>query len=127
MTRSELSSAHIKIIRKWSASAMKHRNVLDLDPGVFAGGPKKIAAFLERSAMRSRHRNGTPLQSAVSMHNFHINRDSKGLTAGRGTDWNRQRTNYRDYSERTGNSISIIQSDEGGHDAGTENDQASER
>jgi len=42
--------------------------------------PRRIAASLKRSAERSRRRKGTPLQSAMSMLNFYINRGGRNLT-----------------------------------------------
>ncbi|QPD04567.1 MAG: hypothetical protein Nkreftii_002341 [Candidatus Nitrospira kreftii] len=66
--------------RKWSAEVMKHSNALDLEPGVFKGNPRRIAASLKRSAMRSQRRKGTPYQSAMSMLNFHINRGGKNFS-----------------------------------------------
>ena len=68
--------------RKWSAEVMKRSDALDLEPGVFTKeDPRRIAASLKRSAMRSKRRKGSPYQSAMSMLNFHINRGGKGLSA----------------------------------------------
>jgi len=41
--------------------------------------PKKIARSLKKSALASKTRKGTPLQSAMSMLNFYINRAGKQL------------------------------------------------
>jgi hypothetical protein len=55
---------------------------LDLDQGVFSwSDPKRIAASLKRSAEASKRRKGTPLQSAMSMLNFYINRAGHTLPA----------------------------------------------
>jgi hypothetical protein len=66
----------------WSARVTAHSNALDLDEGVFTWpDPKKIAGSLKRSAEASTRRKGTPLQSAMSMLNFYINRAGKNLSA----------------------------------------------
>jgi hypothetical protein len=75
-----LSKGRVRTRRKWSAEVMKHSNALDLEPGVFKGNPRQIAASLKRSAMRSKRRKGTPYQSAMSMLNFHINRGGKNFS-----------------------------------------------
>lgn len=68
----------------WSAYVTKHSFALELEPGVFTwGDPKKIARSLKRSALMSARRRGTPLQSAMSMLNFYINRAGKNLSASR--------------------------------------------
>jgi Protein of unknown function (DUF3175) len=68
--------------RFWSAEVAKRSNALDLEPGVFTWkDPKKIAESLKRSAEESTRRKGTPLQSAMSMLNFYINRAGKNLNA----------------------------------------------
>ncbi len=74
--------AHKQPVRKWSAEVTEHSNALDLDEGVFeSSDPKKIAQSLKRSAEHSKRRKGTPLQSAMSMLNFYINRAGKNLPA----------------------------------------------
>jgi hypothetical protein len=66
--------------RKWSRYVAEHSDALDLEAGVFAWeDPKRIAASLKRSALRSKRRKGTPYQSAMSMLNFYINRAGKNL------------------------------------------------
>jgi hypothetical protein len=66
--------------RKWSKDVTEHSNALDLDEGVFAeDDPKKIAQSLKRSAEHSRRRKGTPLQSAMGMLTFYINRAGNNL------------------------------------------------
>ncbi len=59
----------------WSAAATERSNALDLEPGVFTWiDPRRIAQSLKHSAQTSTRRKGTPLQSAMSMLNFYINR-----------------------------------------------------
>jgi hypothetical protein len=68
--------------RKWSARVTQTSDALTLDRGVFTlSDPKAIARSLKRSADRSKRRKGTPLQSAMSMLNFYINRAGKDLGA----------------------------------------------
>jgi hypothetical protein len=70
--------------RKWSADAMRRSDALDLEPDVFKSrSPAKIAASLKRSAERSKRRKGTPLQSAMSMLNFYINRAGRNVSPAR--------------------------------------------
>jgi hypothetical protein len=66
--------------RLWSAEGAKRSNALDLEPGVFTWkDPRKIVESLKRSAEESMRREGTPLQSAMSILNFYINRAGKHL------------------------------------------------
>lgn len=66
--------------RRWSQDVTEHSNALDLEPGVFAfDTPKQIAESLKRSADVSKRRKATPLQSAMSMLNFYVNRAGKHL------------------------------------------------
>ncbi len=68
--------------KKWSQDVTEHSDALDLEDGVFTGDdPKAIAASLKRSADRSERRKGTPLQSAMSMLTFYINRAGHDLPA----------------------------------------------
>ncbi|HYL36716.1 MAG TPA: DUF3175 domain-containing protein [Bryobacteraceae bacterium] len=68
--------------RRWSQHVTETSNALDLDAGVFTwSDPKRIAASLKRSAEQSHRRKGSPLQSAMSMLNFYINRAGAGLSA----------------------------------------------
>jgi hypothetical protein len=68
---------------KWSRRVTSNSNALDLKPNVFTWkDPRRIARSLKRSADRSKRRKGTPLQSAVSMLNFYINRAGKDLDPG---------------------------------------------
>ncbi len=67
-------------VRKWSQEVTEHSDALDLEEGVFTrDSPREIALSLKRSAERSRRRKGTPLQSAMGMLNFYINRAGKDL------------------------------------------------
>jgi hypothetical protein len=68
--------------KRWSQHVTETSNALDLDPGVFSwSDPKRIAASLKRSAESSKRRKGSPLQSAMSMLNFYINRAGHTLSA----------------------------------------------
>ncbi len=70
--------------RKWSHDVTEHSDALDLEEGVFKlADPRKIAASLKRSALRSKRRKGTPLQSAMGMLNFYINRAGENLSKER--------------------------------------------
>lgn len=66
--------------RNWSGQVTRTSHALALEPRVFTwDDPKRIAASLKRSADESKARKGTPLQSAMSMLNFYINRAGAGL------------------------------------------------
>lgn len=68
--------------RKWSAKVTEKSDALDLEAKVFkSGNPRKVAKSLKRSSDTSKRRKGTPLQSAMSMLNFYINRAGKNLPA----------------------------------------------
>jgi len=68
---------------RWSQRVTEKSNALDLEENVFTWkDPRRIARSLKRSAERSKRRKGTPLQSAMSMLNFYINRAGKDLDAG---------------------------------------------
>jgi Protein of unknown function (DUF3175) len=70
--------------RYWSARVTRESDALDLEHGVFTkGDPKKIAASLKRSAMRSHRRKSDPYRSALSMLVFYINRAGKNLPPSR--------------------------------------------
>lgn len=70
--------------KKWSQDVTEHSDALDLEEGVFKqDDPAKIAASLKRSAEHSKRRKGTPLQSAMGMLNFYINRAGDNLGKGR--------------------------------------------
>jgi hypothetical protein len=65
---------------KWSQDVTEHSDALDLDEGVFThDDPKEIARSLKRSAENSHRRKGTPLQSAMGMLTFYINRAGDNL------------------------------------------------
>ena len=64
----------------WSGEVTKKSIALDLEEGIFTWkDPKKIAASLKKSSEVSTRRKAPPLQSAMSMLNFYINRDGKNL------------------------------------------------
>jgi hypothetical protein len=68
----------------WSGRVTRESNALDLESGVFTlRSPRAIARSLQRSALASSRRKGTPLQSAMSMLNFYINRAGRNLPAAR--------------------------------------------
>ncbi len=64
----------------WSKEVTLKSRALVLEEGVFTWqDPKHIAQSLKKSAEESTERKGTPLQSAMSMLNFYINRAGKNL------------------------------------------------
>ena len=68
----------------WSARVARDSHALALEEGVFTWkDPARIAVSLKRSAEASAARKGTPLQSAMSMLDFYINRGGKNLPTGR--------------------------------------------
>ncbi len=70
--------------RKWSQEVTERSDALDLEKDVFSkSSPRAIALSLKRSAEASGRRKGTPLQSAMSMLNFYINRAGTNLPASR--------------------------------------------
>jgi hypothetical protein len=77
-------SARKKRGRKWSARVAERSDALDLERDIFKShSPARIATSLKRSAERSRRRKGTPMQSAMSMLNFYINRARRKLSPAR--------------------------------------------
>lgn len=67
---------------RWSQHVTETSNALDLEEGVFSwSDPKRIAASLKQSAEASKRRKGSPLQSAMSMLNFYMNRAGHNLPA----------------------------------------------
>ena len=67
--------------RYWSARVTRESNALDLEAGVFTlRSPGAIARSLHRSALASRRRKGTALQSAIVVttpsNRFQVDRDS---------------------------------------------------
>src|SRR5690606_32785226 len=70
--------------KRWSAEVTKRSDALDLEDSIFTSrSPKKIALSLKHSAETSKRRKGSPLQSAMSMLNFYINRAGRNLSPGR--------------------------------------------
>src|SRR5262245_44086231 len=70
--------------RRWSQHVTRTSNALDLEAKVFKlQSSRAVAASLKRSALRSKRRNGSPFQSAISMLNFYINRAGRGLSPSR--------------------------------------------
>jgi hypothetical protein len=66
--------------RKWSATATRDSDALDLERSVFSKEkPADIARSLKRSAERSHRRKSAPYRSAMSMLTFYINRAGKNL------------------------------------------------
>jgi len=66
--------------RRWSQRVTQRSDALTLDKGVFTlRDPKRIAASLKRSAMRSRRRKADPFRSALSMLTLYVNRAGRGL------------------------------------------------
>jgi hypothetical protein len=73
-----------KAVQRWSGRVTQESNALDLTPGVFTlDDPKRIAASLKQSALKSRRRKADPFRSALSMLTFYINRAGKNLSATR--------------------------------------------
>lgn len=65
---------------KWSKKVTEKSRALRLEKGIFTWkNSRKIAISLKKSALESKSRKGTPLQSAMSMLNFYINRAGKNL------------------------------------------------
>jgi hypothetical protein len=72
------------LLRQSSSGVTEQSDALTLDKGLFTfGDPKRIAASLKRSALRSRRRKAGPFRSALSMLTFYINRAGKNLPAAR--------------------------------------------
>ncbi|MDB5715426.1 MAG: uncharacterized protein JWO15_2823 [Sphingomonadales bacterium] len=66
--------------KKWSQDVTERSDALDLEDSVFTkDDPKEIALSLKRSAEHSKRRKGTPLQSAMGMLTFYINRAGDNL------------------------------------------------
>ncbi|HEV2381928.1 MAG TPA: DUF3175 domain-containing protein [Terriglobia bacterium] len=64
----------------WSGEVTRDSDALDLERSVFTWkDSKRIARSLAQSARQSKRRKGTPLQSAMSMLNFYINRGGTNL------------------------------------------------
>jgi hypothetical protein len=87
--------------RKWSGYVTRHSNALDLKPDIFnESNPRRIAISLKGSAERSTRRKGTPLQSAMSMLNFYINRAGANLPPQRKRILERAKTELRQIFDR---------------------------
>ena len=83
--------------KRWSAEVTKHSDALDLESNVFKKrSAREIAGSLKRSAEASHRRKGTPLQSAMSMLNFYINRAGTNLTASRKRTLEKAKDELRD-------------------------------
>ncbi|NVD45001.1 DUF3175 domain-containing protein [Qipengyuania atrilutea] len=66
---------------KWSRDVTENSDSLDLEEEVFTkDDPHEIARSLKRSAEKSSRRKGSPLQSAMSMLTFYINRAGDNLS-----------------------------------------------
>lgn len=66
--------------KNWSIKVTKTSFALDLEEGVFTWkNPRKIAISLKKSAEVSTRRKAPPMQSAMSMLNFYINRAGVSL------------------------------------------------
>ncbi|MGI4812397.1 MAG: DUF3175 domain-containing protein [Janthinobacterium lividum] len=79
--RARKNPAHGKATRgKWSNAVTQQSDALDLESAVFKSkDPTRVAKSLKSSAEKSKRRKGSPLQSAMSMLNFYINRAGKNL------------------------------------------------
>jgi hypothetical protein len=90
--------------KNWSGEVTRNSNALDLETGVFTWpDPKKIAASLAHSAQDSLRRKArTPLQSAMGMLNFYINRAGKNLPAGKLKILNQAKNELRRYFGKPG-------------------------
>ena len=89
--------------RRWSQHVNETSNALDLEAGVFTwSDPKRIAASLKRSAEQSHRHKGSPLQSAMSMLNFYMNRAGAGLSASQTRILTQAKEELRQAFGRTG-------------------------
>jgi hypothetical protein len=80
----EDAMASRKPVRRWSAKVTEESDALDLEEHIFeSGDAERIAASLKSSAEHSKRRKGSPLQSAMGMLTFYINRAGKNLPATR--------------------------------------------
>jgi hypothetical protein len=74
------TSAKKTASKRWSQRVTRESDALDLKRGVFTlTDPKKIAASLKRSAVRSSRRKTGAYRSALSMLTFYINHAGKTL------------------------------------------------
>lgn len=68
------------MVDKWSQDVTEHSDALDVEEGLFTkDDPAAIARGLKKSAVASTRRKGTPLQSAMGMLTFYINRARHNL------------------------------------------------
>jgi hypothetical protein len=73
--------AEKKSAKKWSKQVTEHSHALETEKNIFSSDdPEKIAKSLKQSAIKSKQKKGTPLQSAMSMLNFYINRGGKNIS-----------------------------------------------
>ncbi|MCD6046436.1 MAG: hypothetical protein K0S08_83 [Gammaproteobacteria bacterium] len=80
MKSKKTNSTNPSKTKHWSKTVTEHSHALQLEKNVFTwNSPEKIAHSLWSSALQSTQRKGTPLQSAMSMLNFYINRAGKNL------------------------------------------------
>ena len=69
-----------KSTSRWSAEVTRESHALELEEGVFTWkDPERIARSLKRSADESTNRKARPLQSAMSVLTFYINRAGTNL------------------------------------------------
>lgn len=86
---------------KWSKHVNETSDAMDLEQGVFKGDdPTEIAKSLKRSVKRSHRRKGTPLQSAMSMLNFYINRGGKNLSESKKKTLEKAKDELRDLFDK---------------------------
>src|SRR5947207_2807937 len=87
--------------KRWSAEVTEHSDALSLEESVFKKrSARQIAESLKRSAEASKRRKGTPLQSAMSMLNFYINRAGTNLSASRKRTLEKAKDELRDLFEK---------------------------
>ncbi|WP_426165501.1 DUF3175 domain-containing protein [Sandarakinorhabdus sp. DWP1-3-1] len=68
------------MVDKWSQEVTEHSDALDVEPGLFKqDDPAAIARGLKKAAEASTRKKGTPLQSAMGMLTFYINRAGHNL------------------------------------------------
>jgi hypothetical protein len=101
--------------RRWSQHVTETSNALDLDPGVFTwSDPKRIAASLKHSTEASSRRKGSPLQSAMSMLNFYMNRAGGNMPAKQKRILNQAKEEWRKLFGRQEDSIWVVSHTRGG-------------
>ncbi|PZN96078.1 MAG: hypothetical protein DCF31_04680 [Alphaproteobacteria bacterium] len=68
------------MVDEWSQDVTEHSDALDVEEGLFKkDDPAVIARGLKKAAEASKRRKGTPLQSAMGMLTFYINRAGHNL------------------------------------------------